>query len=97
MGTEPCPNCEKLEGHLNRERDIWHDLHNEKNGVVQYMKKKHDALIAKFRAAATKQGLMCYNTGIYGQIGLEPGKCTCGNCEMKKLLEETKDSGKGEG
>ena len=39
-----------LRAHLDRERDIWHDLHNDQSGVVATLKAKHAVELERLRA-----------------------------------------------
>ena len=47
--------------------------------------------VKKLFDAASNMGTQCANTGMYGQLGLSPGECTCSRCDLKKTLKEFKD------
>lgn len=38
----------------------------------------------------------CYNTGMYGPLGIRPGECTCGRCDGNRFREKLRAALEGQ-
>lgn len=62
---------------------------------AEYYLRMRNALPALLKVARQAKRVVsgCSYTGYYGQMGIEPGKCKCGHCELRAALTELESLG----